>query len=714
MRKIAIAGNPNSGKTCLFNSLTGGNQRVGNYPGVTVEFVEGFTSINGKKNRVVDLPGTYSLTAYSQEELVAREYIINKSPDVVVNVIDASNLERNLYFTSQLVELNIPMVLAVNMLEIAEKKGITVDLKRLSELTGMKVVRITANRGMGMEELKKACLETIEKHILPKPIAYSHELQNILPRLEEMVSGSAELCGRFPARWVALKLLEDDSHLLEKVWRIEGGEKILKALESSRHELLDHSNEDAVTAVAEARYGFASGLSREVAVMTDVGKQQVSDIIDRIVCNRVLGPLVMCGIVYLLFLFTFGLAEELKWLPDFNGGWLSPTEMCELFFAKLSSLAKMTISVPWLLSMVDEGIISGVGGVMSFVPLIFFMFFFIAVLEDTGYIARVAFIMDRLLRVFGLQGKSVLALIVSGGLGGGGCAVPGVMATRTLRDEKDRILTVIAAPFMNCGAKMPVYAMLIAAFFSSSQGAMMFLLWLLSWAFALFSAWMMRKIVFKGEQTPFVMELPVYHVPTLKGVFLDAWGRTCMYMKKAATIILAMNVILWALMYYPGVDSTRFDAARAAAEGNQEMLVKIDNDEALARLENSFAGRIGRAMTPVTHLAGFDWRENIALIGGMAAKEVVLGTMGTAYAMGSDGAEENLPQLLASQPDWNKLRAFALLVFIMGYAPCAATLVAIKKETGKWRWTIFSAVYSTVLAFVVSVVIYQVGQVFFH
>ena len=780
MKRIAIAGNPNSGKTCLFNNLTGANQRVGNYPGVTVEFVTGETRIGGEKVQVVDLPGTYSLTAYSQEELVARDYIVDERPELIINVVDASNLERNLYLTTQLIELRVPMIIALNMLDVAEKKGHSVDARRLSEILGVGVVKIAANKGHGLDNLKKVCQEAAGNPAsVPTVLVYSHELQGALPRLEEAVGSSRELCGHFPAKWVAVKLLEEDDQVCARLAALpDGGIKreVVEALRLAREHVMAHSGEEPATAVVESRYGVCSGVCREVVTMSEGVKQMLTDKIDRVVCNRFMGWLILCAVVYLLFLFTFGAAQDINWIPLFNGEWTSPTGLCELFFDSLGGVAERHIKTPWLLSLVNDGLISGVGGVLGFVPLIFFMFMFIAVLEDTGYIARVAFILDRVLRVFGLQGKSVMAMVVSGGLGAGGCAVPGVMATRTMREEKDRLVTILVAPFMNCGAKMPVYAMLIAAFFSHSRGAMMFLLWLLSWVFALGCAYVLRRWVVKGEQTPFVMELPVYHMPTFKGVLMDTWNRTYLYIKKAATVILAFSVILWALMYYPGFDESAMDHQRdlakktftaavagggfaslfsdpvlertlELAEGKsgaesaeekrfmqslndfksgtqvadaelfeafnkyRDSLKELDALSRQRRLESSFAGRFGMLLTPVSRWAGFDWKENIALIGGFAAKEVILGTMGTAYAM-AEATEESLSEYLGKAPGWNRLRAVALLVFIMAYAPCLVTVAAIKKETGKWRWAIFSTAYSTLLAFVAAVLIYQVGSLF--
>lgn len=780
--RIVIAGNPNAGKTSLFNGLTGASQHVGNYPGVTVEFASGKSDFNGIEMEVIDLPGIYSLTAYSIEEVVSRDYLLQQSPDLIINVIDASNLERNLYLTAQLIELNIPMVLALNMIDIAEKKGVTIDIVELSEILGTVVVPTIASRDKGFTELKNASINTINSCKKPNALEYPHELQKVLPDLQSAITNAPDVEKKMSG-WFALKLLENDLLVIDALKKSSSWDKIASASQKAKSLIELHSQEDSPTTVAEARYAFAAGVSRAVVKMSENAKVLLTDSIDKFVCNRFLGPIILCIVVYSLFAFVFKLADEWKWLPLFSG-WVSPAGLLDALFSRMNNIAAANISVDWLKSMVCDGVISGVGSVMSFVPLIFFMFFFISALEDSGYIARVAFIMDRLLKVFGLQGKSILSMIISGGLGAGGCAVPGVMAARTLRSEHDRLITILVAPFMNCGAKMPVYAMLIAAFFSQAQGAMMFLLWLISWVFALGSALVLRKTLIRGEHTPFVMELPVYHLPTIKGVLLDTWNRTYLYIKKAATVILAVNIILWALMYYPRVDnsdtvqklrhnedifskkmqSTEYAAVFApeVLHANLEFIKKhsstyrhlklneyseklikfthsireskknnlipddikiyiefdkqqenLNNAIAQNQLHYSYAGRLGDSLTPVTKFAGFYWRENIALIGGLAAKEVILGTMATAYALGNSSSDEieTFSSTLSSDASWSRTRAFAMLVFVMAYAPCLATLVTIKKETGKWRWALFSAIYSSILAFIVAVVIFQIGSI---
>ncbi len=715
MAGIAIAGNPNAGKTSLFNHLTGATQSVGNYPGVTVERKEGVARLNGRRIRVVDLPGTYSLTAYSQEELVARNFIIEDGPDLVVDVIDASNLERHLYLAIQLMEMGAPLLLALNMVDVARRRGLHIDHAKLSELLGIPVVPTIGNKGMGIKELLQRCLDAIDGAIsvAPRVVTYGHEVDDEVDRLAALVSGVEPLAARYNPRWVAVKLLERDGEVERTVRELAGGEAehLLNAARAAIKAIESHCGDDCGTIIAERRYGYAAGIIKECVSLTGEARQLATDSIDVIVCNRFLGPIILIGIVAALFFSVFKVSTEWAWIPWF-GGWYAPVDWVEWFFEQLAgAIAGLEGQAPILHSLLSDALIAGVGGVLGFVPLIFTMFLFISALEDSGYIARVAFILDRVLQTFGLQGKSILAMIVSGGLGAGGCAVPGVMATRTLREEKDRLITMLVAPFMNCGAKLPVYAMLIAAFFPHHRTQMMLLLWAFSWVVALCAAWVLRKFVIRGEQTPFVMELPPYHMPVLRSLLLHTWDRTWMYMKKAGTIILAINVLLWALMYFPQPPEP------SDAESGPDTAVTVDADEKAEvadALAHSFAGRFGRALEPVTQFAGFDWRTNIALVGGFMAKEVVVGTLGTVTAMGDVEPEhsESLSQRLAQDPAWNALKAFALMIFVMIYAPCFVCMAVIWRESGSWKWAVFSTVYSTAIAFVLAVVIYQGGLVF--
>ena len=466
---VAVAGNPNSGKTSVFNNLTGSRQSVGNYPGVTVEKKEGKAKLDGTEFHIIDLPGTYSLKAYSMEEVVARDFILKDKPDVVMNVVDASNLERNLYLTVQLLELDAPLAICLNMIDLCERKGIRIDDRKLASLLNIPVVPTVGHKGTGLEKLLQAfaTMPKQEKGSREKLVSYGHEVENEIQVLTEVFAKETNLCQKYSPRWLAIKVLEKDEVIQKEI--NEGSadaESIRKAVDAAVNRIEDHYNESSETIIAERRYGFAAGLIRECVHLTGAARQDITEKIDSVVCNRFLGPIILAGVVYSLFICVFKVAQEWEWIYG-----KSPTGWVEALFEKLAAMTKgLEPGYPICHSLVSDGIISGVGGVMTFVPLIFTMFLFVAILEDTGYIARIAFILDKVLKAFGLQGKSILAMIVAGGLGGGGCAVPGVMATRTLREEKDRLITILVVPFMNCGAKMPVYLMLIAAFFCRPQG----------------------------------------------------------------------------------------------------------------------------------------------------------------------------------------------------------------------------------------------------
>ncbi len=697
---IALAGNPNAGKTSLFNALTGSVQQVSNYPGVTVECKEGVLRAGGRPYTVVDLPGTYSLTAYSQEEVVARDFLLNHPPGVIVNVVDATNLERNLYFTVQLLETRTPVVIALNMADLAEKRGIRVDHTALSKMLGVPVIPTVGSRGTGVEALAEACAGVIEgtHPVTPTLVRYGHVVDEEVDALAEKLAGLLPPGPHRTAPWFAVKLLERDGPVSAEVFRLAAARaaELEAAVAAAAARVERHFDDDAATIVAERRYGVAAGAARQCVHITPLSRRDTTEKIDAVVCNRVAGPVILVGVVAALFFWVFKLSDEWAWIP-WAGGWASPTGVVEGCFEALSGLLDgLRPDYPMLHSLLDAALVKGVGGVLGFVPLIFFMFLFIAALEDSGYIARVAFILDRLLRAFGLQGKSIIALIVSGGLGAGGCAVPGVMATRTLREEKDRIITMLVAPFMNCGAKMPVYAVLIAAFFPDRRTPLMLLLWGLSWVVALCAAWVLRRTVLRGEQTPFVMELPPYHLPVPRGVLLHTAERTWLYIRKAGTVILAINILLWAVMYFPRPPANADGTAPAPSEA----------------VAHSFAGRAGRALEPVTAAAGFDWRVNIALIGGFAAKEVVIGAMATVYAMEEEAPDmdASLSARLRGAPGWTPLRAFAMMLFVMLYAPCVTTIAVIRRETGTWKWPLFATVYATTIAFVLAAAVFQGGR----
>jgi len=711
---IALAGNPNSGKTTLFNAITGARQRVGNYPGITVERKEGSVSIEGVKVNVVDLPGCYSLSAYSQEELVARKVLVDECPDVVVGIVDATKLERHLYLAIQFLELGIPTVLALNMMDEANKQGFRIDHKRLGSLLKCPVVETVARSGRGKQELMQAALKHAEDRSgswEPLEISYGVDLDEALKAMAEIIEDAQFMTNRYPARWVALKYLENDAEIIAQGRKIGGVAQDLEELvvKTGKHcqKTLD-TTPDAI--IADYRYGLINSILRQDVLERETAQRERIDIsakIDAVLTNRLLGPIIMFSVLYAMFQITFTFGE----VPM---GWL------EAFFGWMGDTASAILPSGLIQSLVVSGIIDGVGGVMGFVPLIAVMFLMISFLEDSGYMARVAYMLDRALRLFGLHGCSAMPFIISGGIMGG-CAVPGVMATRTLRSPKEKLATLITAPFMPCGAKLPVFLLLIAAFFTENEAQMMFGITLFAWAMALLVSKLLRSTIIKGEPTPFVMELPPYRLPTLKGVLIHTWERVWSYIRKAGTVILAVSVLIWAAMTFPGLpdhESDRFETNRHAVTTNvqnieerQAMLASIDNLEAQAALRHSVAGRIGTFLEPVSQWAGFDWRTNIALVGGFAAKEVIVSTFGTAYSLGEVDPEEStsLSSRIEADPSWNKATALALIIFVLLYAPCFVTVVTMAKESS-WRWAIFSTVFSTILAFSLAVVAYQVGS----
>ncbi len=781
MKKItvALAGNPNAGKTTIFNALTGARQHVGNWPGVTVEKKEGIIKHAGREIHVIDLPGTYSLTAYSLEELIARNFIVESRPDVVVDVVDASNLERNFYLATQLMEMGAKLVIALNMIDVAQGRSITIDHKKLSELLGVAVIPTNGKKGMGIEELLQSAIEAAESESdsdYRRTINYGTEIEEELDNIEKLLAPGEAILNGLSRRWLAIKLLEGDSDIIKKIEKIPGLDQISKQVEESRKHLTAIFADSPEILLTDARYGFASGAVRRAVEQGATDRVHLSEAIDRMLTHRFLGPAILVLVIYGLYTFTFRGSQPLVDALEFLFNWLS---------------VQFTAALPEgiLKSLVVSGIIDGVGGVLRFTPLIAFMFLAIAILEDTGYMARMAFMLDRVLRSFGLHGASMLALMVSGGIAGG-CAVPGIMATRTLKEPKERLVTILVAPLMNCGAKMPVYALLIGAFFAEHQARMMLLLTLISWFMALMAGRIIRSTVLKGPSAPFVLELPPYRLPTVRGLLIHTWERTWMYLKKAGTVILAVSIVLWATMTFPslpkeksevfeqkeqklteeflknpqiaplfrsGTDIEQFEkfrgdmaAGKSVETGVNPALIEIaqrlkknhsadgqaksarmaqddpaqsyaifmqqkraiENEKLSAQLQNTIGGRIGIALETVFKPIGFDWRTNVALLGGFAAKEVVVATLGTAYSLGEVKAQatESLSDKLKREPGWNPLTAFTLIMFVMLYNPCLTTLVVIKKESGKWRWTLFAMAYTTILAYCVALTVHLVGS----
>ena len=542
---VALAGNPNSGKTTLFNELTGSRQHVGNYPGVTVEKKEGTYVREGFRLHIVDLPGTYSLTAYSLEEVVTRDFLVNKKPEVVINIVDASNLERNLYLAIQFLEMGIPICIALNMIDVAKKRGIKVDVKKLTSLLGVPVIPTVARTGKGKKELMHSAARMMhaDNELAPLKISYGTDIDQALLKMEAEIKAGNFLTDTYQARWIALKYMESDEQILSKGKKVnpELASRLEEVVRSVSRHLLSTLDTYPEAMIADQRYGYIKSILKRGVIhhKYDQNRLYSSDRIDKVITNRFLGPLIMLAVIAGLYHFTFTYSE----VPV---GWL------ERFFGWLGSTLSAVLPEGLLKSLIVSGIIDGVGGVLGFVPLIMFMFFGIAILEDSGYLARVAFMLDRVFRIFGLHGSSVMAFIVSGGIAGG-CAVHGVMATRTLKSPRERLATLLTVPFMNCGAKLPVFALLIATFFAKYEAAIMFLITIGAWAGALLVAKLLRITVIKGASTPFVMELPPYRMPTFKGLAIHTWERTWQYIKKAGTIILGLSIVLWAMMTFPGL-----------------------------------------------------------------------------------------------------------------------------------------------------------------
>jgi ferrous iron transport protein B len=749
---FALAGNPNCGKTTMFNALTGARQHVGNYPGVTVEKREGRLTAGSRELSVVDLPGMYSLTAYSTDELAARAFLVNEKPSCVIDVVDAGTLERSLYLTVQFLELGVPLVLALNMMDEVRRRGLVLDTKLLSELLGVPVVETVAREGEGKDDLVHEAVAFAEKRRgawKPLTLSYGADIDQTLLAMEARIEADRFLTDRFPARWLALKYLEADEDVMAMGRETGPTAAVLEdmAAKLARHiEATLGTYPEAV--ISDHRYGFIASLMKQGVLKTTANRDRIaqSDRADRVITHAVLGPVIMLAVLYLMFQITF-------FVGKFPMDWLAAG------FDWLGGAASAILPEGMLRSLIVSGVIAGVGGVIGFVPLIIIMFFQLSFLEDLGYMARMAYMLDRVFRAFGLHGGSVMPFIISGGIPGG-CAVPGVMAARTLRSPKERLATILSAPFMACGAKIPVFLLLIAAFFPENPGGVMFGITLASWAAALLVARLWRSTVITGASTPFIMELPPYRLPTLQGLCIHTGERAWQYIKKAGTVILAISILMWAAMTFPGLPQDKLDAfeaeraavtaemeaAKAAAptpseqapedkapaeeqavgqpddaEGKEEAatpedplkakLDAIDNQQAEDALRYSLAGRLGQSLENVTRLAGFDWRVNIALIGGLAAKEVVVSTLGTAYALGKIDPEEadSLSERIAADPAFSPLTALALIAFSILYAPCFVTVVTMAREAS-WKWAGFAVVANTVLGFLVAVAIYQVGQ----
>jgi len=684
---VALAGNPNSGKTTVFNALTGTHQHVGNYPGVTVEKKEGSLRHRGREIEVVDLPGTYSLTAYTVEELVARNFVIDEQPDVVVDVVDASNLERNLYLATQFMELGIPLILAFNMSDLAEARGYDINADLLSKFLGVTIVRTVGHKGKGMGELKDAIVQVTGAGttLTPSTVSYGRELERELGRIIPLLEKEQALVEEFSTRWLAVKLLEGDEEVRRKVEGLASDPSpITSAVESACRRIRRDFGDAPEIVMADRRYGFISGACQEAVKATVEARHTMSDRIDAVVTNRVLGMAIFLGLMYLVFKLTFTLGEApMGWVEGFFG-WMGEA-VGSLWPAGSESALR---------SLLVDGVIAGVGGVLVFLPNILLLFLAIAILEDSGYMARAAFIMDRLMHKIGLHGKSFIPMLI-----GFGCTVPAIMATRTLETRRDRLATMLVLPLMSCGARLPIYTLFIPAFFPKTwQAPVLWIIYLIGVALAILLAKLLRSTLFKGETAPFVMELPPYRMPTLKGTLIHVWERGWLFVRKAGTIIVAVSILLWVMMSYPQPPESRL-------QGLDE------NEAANTQLAYSAAGRVGHALERVMKPIGFDWKTSTAMIGAFAAKEVFVAQLGIIHSLGeSDEESEPLREVL--KREYNPLQAFCIMLFCLISVPCMVSIAVLWRESGSWKWAALQLTGLTAIAYVLTLIVYQGGVLF--
>lgn len=703
---VALVGNPNCGKTSLFNFASGAHERVGNYSGVTVDAKEGHATFEGYEFNLVDLPGTYSLSAYSPEELYVRKQLVEKTPDVVVNVIDASNLERNLYLTTQLIDMHIRMVVALNMFDETEQRGDNINLDALSSLFGVPMQPTVFTTGRGVKELFHKVIEVYEAmegadaHFRHIHIKHGHEIEHGIAEIQDHLKKEHGLRERYSTRYLAIKLLENDKEVEQLVRTFPDADEILEHRDEAAKRVKEEMKEDSETAIMDAKYGFIHGALAEAGYTTGKGKDtyQLTHLLDRILTNRFVGFPIFIALLALMFFVTFNLgAYPMDWIDQGVG--------------LLGELVGTYMPDGPVKDMLVDGIIGGVGAVIVFLPQILILYFFISFMEDSGYMSRAAFIMDKLMHKMGLHGKSFIPLIM-----GFGCNVPAVMATRTIESRRSRIVTMLVLPFMSCEARIPIYIMVIGTFFSlKMQWVIMTVLYLIGIAMAVVMSKVFTKFMMKGEDTPFVMELPPYRFPTAKAVSRHTWEKGKQYLKKMGGIILVSTIIVWALGYFPHNE--------ALTEQQQQ--------------EQSYIGRIGQTVEPVFELQGFSWKMDVGLLAGVGAKEIVASTMGVLYANDESLADDSeagqgesryeklhtlmvgdVAQMHGLAPSDGRveavatLTAFCFLLFVLLYFPCLATIAAIKGETGSWKWALFAAAYTTLTAWVVSALVFRIGLLF--
>ena len=709
---VALVGNPNCGKTSLFNIASGAHEHVGNYSGVTVDAKEGFFDFQGYHFRIVDLPGTYSLSAYTPEELYVRKHIIEETPDVIINVVDSSNLERNFYLTTPLIDMNVRMVIALNMYDELEASGNKLDYTQLSQLIGVPMVPTVCRRGEGVDklfhviigiyeggdflsqkgEIRSEILEDLRdwhKTYVPdhefgshkeeedaRPRGYMRhihinhgpELERSIEEVKKAISQNEDIRHKYSTRFLSIKLLENDREIENFISTLPNGKEIIAIRNKETLRIRKVMNEDSEQAITDAKYGFITGALKETFTDNHLEKEQTTRVIDSIVTHRIWGYPIFFLFLYIMFEGTFVLGDYpmqgIEWLVD-----------------QLGNLIRNNMAEGPLKDLLIDGIIGGVGGVIVFLPNILILYFFISILEDSGYMARAAFIMDKIMHRMGLHGKSFIPLIM-----GFGCNVPAIMATRTIEDRKSRLITMLVNPLMSCSARLPIYLVMIGAFFPNCASFMLLCIYTAGILLAVIMARIFSKFLVKGEDSPFVMELPPYRMPTSKSIMRHTWEKGAQYLKKMGGIIMIASIIIWFLGYYP-----RHDAHESVAE----------------QQENSYIGQIGKAIEPVIKPLGFDWKLGIGLISGVGAKELVVSTLGVLYTNEGDVENVNLSDRIPITP----LVALAYMLFVLIYFPCIATFAAIKQESGSWKWAIFAAGYTTGLAWLVAFTVFQIGSI---
>lgn len=708
---VALVGNPNCGKTSLFNIASGAHEHVGNYSGVTVDAKEGFFDFQGYHFRIVDLPGTYSLSAYTPEELYVRKHIIEETPDVIINVADSSNLERNFYLTTQLIDMNVRMVIALNMYDELESSGNKLDYIKLSQLIGVPMIPTVCRRGEGIDQLfhviigiyeggdflsqkgkiRSEILEDLRdwhKTYVPdhefgshkeeedaRPRGYMRhihinhgpELERSIEEVKKAISQNEDIRHKYSTRFLSIKLLENDKEIENFISTLPNGKEIIAIRNKETLRIRKVMNEDSEQAITDAKYGFITGALKETFTDNHLEKEQTTRVIDSIVTHRIWGYPIFFLFLYIMFEGTFVLGDYpmqgIEWLVD-----------------QLGNLIRNNMAEGPLKDLLIDGIIGGVGGVIVFLPNILILYFFISILEDSGYMARAAFIMDKIMHRMGLHGKSFIPLIM-----GFGCNVPAIMATRTIEDRKSRLITMLVNPLMSCSARLPIYLVMIGAFFPNCASFMLLCIYTAGILLAVIMARIFSKFLVKGEDSPFVMELPPYRMPTSKSIMRHTWEKGAQYLKKMGGIIMIASIIIWFLGYYP-----QHDAYESVAE----------------QQENSYIGQIGKAIEPVIKPLGFDWKLGIGLISGVGAKELVVSTLGVLYTNEGDVENVNLSNRIPITP----LVALAYMLFVLIYFPCIATFAAIKQESGSWKWAIFTAGYTTGLAWLVAFTVFQIGS----